>query len=86
MDDYCNVDAYLGTMEDVESSNPWYTSLKIKHENIRFKIYNCADLTFIPEDEFRKFEKYPFRHVTKRLFGPGQKELNVQGSFTNTFQ
>ena len=51
-DDYCDEDAYLGTIEEVESSSPLYISLKIKNENIRFKIDTGADLTVIPEDVF----------------------------------
>ena len=83
-DDYCDEDAYLGTIEEVESSSPWYISLKIKNENIRFKIDTGADLTVIPEDVFHKLGKFPLRNTTKRLFGPGQKELTVLGSFTDT--
>ena len=58
-DDYCDKDAYLGTNEEVESSSPWYISLKIKNENIRFKIDTGADLRVIPEDVFHKLGKFP---------------------------
>ena len=48
------------------------------------KIDTGADLTVISEDVFHKLGKFTLRNTTKLLFGPGQKELNVLGSFTDT--
>ena len=76
--------AYLGTIDEVQSSSPWYISLKIKHMDIQFKIDTGADLTVLSDDVYVKLGKFPLAKSTRKLFGPGQMELNVLGKFTET--
>ncbi|MCG7878633.1 MAG: RNase H-like domain-containing protein [Candidatus Thiodiazotropha endolucinida] len=59
-------------------------SLKIKDSDICFKIDTGADLTVIPESTYLQLGKIPLVSSTKRLVGPGQKELNVLGKFRET--
>ena len=76
--------AYLGTIDEVQSSSPWYISLKIKQMDIQFKIDTGADLTVLSDDVYVKLGKFPLEKSTRKLFGPGQMELNVLGKFTET--
>ena len=75
----------MGTIEEVEGSSPWYISLEIKkNQIIRFKIDTKADITVILRAIFHILRKFPLRNTTKCLFGPGQKEINLLRSFTDT--
>ena len=51
---------------------------------IRFKLDTGADVTCIPENVYVDLGKPVLSKSTKKLYGPGEKELCVLGKFSDT--
>ena len=86
-------DNFLGTIDvehlgavdsETSASLPWTILLKVRQVQIRFKIDTGADVTVISEAVYGQLGNPPLTKCTKKLFGPGKKQLNVIGSLTET--
>ena len=75
--------AYLDTV-DMHDTDPWTITLKARQVCIRFKIDTGADVTVISENMYSQLGKLPLIKCSKKLYGPGNKRLNVMGSFVET--
>ncbi|XP_053388814.1 uncharacterized protein K02A2.6-like [Mercenaria mercenaria] len=73
---------YLGTIETGDGQ--WRAKLKVRHLLVCFKIDTGADVTVIPETVYLSLGSPKLKKTNKNLFGPGNKKLNVLGSFTET--
>ena len=82
-DSYEDDNYYLGCIDE-GSSRPWYVELQVRFKCIRFKIDTGADVTCIPENVYVDLGKPALSKSTKKLYGPGEKELCVLGKFTDT--
>ncbi|MCG7865814.1 MAG: reverse transcriptase family protein [Candidatus Thiodiazotropha taylori] len=71
---------FLGTV-DAQGTDPWTIDLKVRQVCIRFKIDTGACVSVISDKVYSQFGKLPLEKCSKKLYGPGNKELNVMGSF-----
>ena len=58
--------------------------LQVRFKCIRFKLDTGADITCILENVYVDLGKLAVSKSTKKLYGPGEKELCVLGKFTDT--
>jgi hypothetical protein len=72
-----------GFLGEVNSNNsePWIINLKVKDTDIQFKIDTGAVLSVVLEYVFKKLKNIRLVKADKILFGPGQKQLQVLGTF-----
>lgn len=75
--------SFIGIVEDGENGS-WNTKLKVRHIYISFKIDTGADVTVISENVFKSLKIPKLQKTNRKLFGPGNKQLNVLGTFTET--
>ncbi|XP_048759371.2 uncharacterized protein K02A2.6-like [Ostrea edulis] len=71
---------FLGSV-DSKRGDPWMTNIKIRGHTVKFKIDTGADVTVIPESEYKQIKGIKLLHVNRSLHGPGNTKLNVLGKF-----
>jgi len=78
-------DSYLGAVYSKEinsvAANPWKVVIAVNEIKIEFKLDTGADVSVIPETEFKKLN-IELKNTSKILTGPSQQNLNVRGSFS----
>ena len=60
---------------------PWTTNVTLNNRNLEFKIDTGADVTVIPEVDYRKDQDGPLRTSERSLTGTRQHPLHVCGQF-----
>ena len=78
-------DGYLGAVYSTEinsvAANPWKAVIAVNGVPTEFKLDTGADVTVIPEKEFKKLNTC-LKKTNKLLTGPSQHKLDVRGSFS----
>ena len=77
------------TEEKTESINkiedPWHAEIQVNTCKIKFRVDTGADVSVVPEKYFRKGSP-AIKPTTKKLYGPGQMEINVVGVYDATLK
>ena len=77
-------EAFLGIIDSNDPKQKWKLVVKIGQTAVEFKIDTGADVTVIPTSVYNQSGLDSIISTKKKLFGPGQIELNVVGRLTTT--
>ncbi len=74
--------AFMGAVQDSESTNPWVITVSVNGKPLEFTIDTGADVTVIPQEVFQSIPGASLRPAQKVLSGPSHTTLPVKGQFT----
>ena len=79
--------AFLGLVNSQDPDNGWVTELKVNEHETQLKIDTGADVTVLPESEYKTCKSFPPLQMSdKVLYGAGMNRLPVKGKFTATLK
>ena len=76
--------AFLDTVDSTAATS-WMTTITLEQQKVTFKVDTGAAVTAITEQTYAQLGKPPVSPPTKRLCGPTQYGLDVQGVFIGHF-